>query len=87
MSQMRLFQNSKKIAEQLGVGNAKDILSEETKETFHGSFSNNNGAVTYQSKEVLEIVLSMHKTLINEIEASRQERSELFSLLKSKINE
>ena len=77
----------KKIAEQLGVDSSTDILSEGIKETFSGSFSNNNGAVTYQSKEVLEIVLSMHQALINEIEASREERKELFSFLKSKINE
>ena len=36
---------------------------------------------------VLEIVLSMHKTLVIEVEASREERKELFSLFKSKINE
>ena len=80
----------KKIAEQLGVDSSTDILSEGIKETFQNSFNqngDNNGAVTYQSKEVLEIVLSMHQALINEIEASRDERKELFSFLKSKINE
>ena len=80
----------KKIAEHLGVESSTDILSEGIKETFQNSFNqngSNNGAIVFQSKEVLEIVLSMHKTLINEVEASRQERIELFSLLKGKINE
>ncbi len=79
----------KKIAEKLGVESAKDILSENVKETFQNSFNqngSNNGAITYQGGEVVEMMLALQKVLIDEIEANREERRTLLSLLKPEKN-
>ena len=77
----------KQIAEQLGVNSATDILSEGVKDTFQNSFNqngSNNGAINYQGSEFFQLISTLQKALVDELEAGREERKEWFSLLKAK---